>query len=291
MLQSGFFDLLPVELLHILFTYFSAHEILLTFSGVSDYINSIVRSYSAYRWNLKSIKRSDFDLICRHIQPEQVISLTLSDADNTPGQSELFFSCVQLESFTQLQSLRLLEIEFESLEAIFTNLYKLVHLRALSFDIGTIKYKYPQWTYNYSNKLSQLNSILSDVYSQIIPDLNHLSLNSGTVLKSILLPNLRHLKLTNCSLDELETIFQNAPQLKSLHICLKLNGLQFQPIFPSVKLTQLILIIEGEYSNITSEINFHYLNYSHCFFSRFTNLNESNGTILIKITSFKTFRT
>lgn len=95
-----FFDLLPVELLHSIFIYFSAQDILYSFLNASDRLNAILPAYPSYRLNLKSITKVDFDLICSHIKPDPVLSLTLSDADDTPGESELFFSHFHIEQFT-----------------------------------------------------------------------------------------------------------------------------------------------------------------------------------------------
>jgi hypothetical protein len=83
-------DVLPIELLHMVFTYFLAHEILDTFSDISDYVNASLLSYLAYRLDLQSIHKSHFDLVCRRICPEQVVFLKLSDDDNTPGLSHNF---------------------------------------------------------------------------------------------------------------------------------------------------------------------------------------------------------
>jgi hypothetical protein len=72
------FNRLPVELLHTLFEYFPTHEVFLTFSDVSNYVNSVLYSYSAYRLDFTSIGKAHLDLFYRHIRAEQVISLTLS---------------------------------------------------------------------------------------------------------------------------------------------------------------------------------------------------------------------
>jgi hypothetical protein len=132
------FDLLSVKLLHTLFTYFLAHEILFSFAGVSDHVDTILLSYFAHRLDLKSIRRVDFDFLLHRIRPEQVISLTLSDDVDTPGQTELFLSRFRIEQFTHLRSLTLINIEFESLEAIFSNMDKLKQLKVLSFTDHTI---------------------------------------------------------------------------------------------------------------------------------------------------------
>ncbi|CAF1117819.1 unnamed protein product [Rotaria sordida] len=88
-----------------------AHEILFTFSYISDYVNEVLLSYLDYRLDFKSIQKSDFDLVCHRIRPDQVVSLTISDDIDTPGQSELFLSHFQIEQFTRLQSFTLIQIE------------------------------------------------------------------------------------------------------------------------------------------------------------------------------------
>jgi hypothetical protein len=200
--MSGYclFDRLPVELLHAIFHYFSASELLFTFHNVNDYINATLRSYTNYQLNFKSISMSRFRHICRHVQPGQVVSLTLSDADDTTGQSELFFSHFRIEQFIRLRSLTLIEIEFTSLKSIFANLHKLRQLRAFSFDDQSIRYPYPSRGKSVSSYLNKLNK-------SVLSQLNCLHLNNGTMLTYISFPHLRHLKLEECSEDELETIF------------------------------------------------------------------------------------
>ncbi|CAF1420210.1 unnamed protein product, partial [Didymodactylos carnosus] len=178
---------------------------------------------------------SDYNLICRNIQPEQVISLTICDDNDTPGQSQLFFSHFRIEQFTRLHSLTLIRIELQSLRTIFSDLYKLKQLRSLSFDIETVQYKYPNDTH----------TLLINNYTQVIPQLNHLHLNNRDVLMSGPLPYLHSLKLEKCSVNELETIFQQTPQLKSLCVCLNMNSLKFKFNIPNNQLIRLNLKIHG----------------------------------------------
>jgi hypothetical protein len=131
-------DRLPAELLHTLFNYFSASELLFTFHNVSDYVDVTLQSYPAYQLDFQSISKSHFRRICRHVQLEQVISLVLSDGDDTPGLSEVFFSRFRIEQFIRLRSLTLIAIEFNSLESIFANLSQLHELRSFSFDAYSI---------------------------------------------------------------------------------------------------------------------------------------------------------
>jgi hypothetical protein len=231
-----FFDRLPVELLQTLFGYFLAHEILLAFSDISDYVNSVLRSYSDYQLDLKSIRKIHFDLICRHIRPEQVISLILSDADD-------------IEQFTQLRSLTLIQIKIDSLKMIFSNLHKLSQLRSISFDIEMIRHKYPAWNNDYSNESNRLKPLLLDTYTIVLPQLSRICQSNSSDLVSILFPNLRHLKLTKFSSVELETISQNSRQLKSLHLCLYMNRTNSEFILPVNQLIRLNLKIESTKNN------------------------------------------
>jgi hypothetical protein len=91
------FDLFPVELVHTLFTYFWFHEIPYSFFDINDHINDIILSYSSHKINFQSIIECPFDLLCRLIRPDQLISLTLSDDNDTPSQSEVFFSHFHVE--------------------------------------------------------------------------------------------------------------------------------------------------------------------------------------------------
>jgi hypothetical protein len=245
MVRYSSLNLLPVELFYTLFTYFLAHEILLTFSDVSDYIDAILLSYSAYRIDFKAIRMDNFDLVCHRIRPNQIISLIISDDNDTPGLSELFFSRFSIEQFTQLRSLILIEIEIDSLKLIFPNLYKLNQLRSLSFNIATIRHKYPIWNNDDSNESTRLKSLLIETYTHVLPRLNHIDLNHSTDLVSLSLPYLRHLKLSKFSEDELEMIFQKSLQLKSLDIVLHMNVLESKFILPPNQLSRLNLKIES----------------------------------------------
>jgi hypothetical protein len=239
MSNSCLFDQLPVELLHTLFNYFSASELLFTFHNVNDYVNTTLVSYPDYHFNLKFISKVHFHYLCCYVRPEQVISLTLSDGDDTPGQSEAFFSCFRMEQFTRLRSLTLIEIEFNSLESVFANLHKLDQLRALSFDNQSIRYQY-------SPQDRPVPYDLRNVNMRVLSRLNRLHLNNGTMLTYTSFPHLRHLKLEECSDDELETIFQHALQLESLSVCLNVRGSNFELIIPPNQLTRLSLEIKSK---------------------------------------------
>ena len=99
----------------------------------------------------------------------------------------------------------------------------------------------------YTNWTDDIDLLLFNAYTRVSPQLTRLYLNSGNAFKSIPLPYLYHLKLAQCSLVKLETIFRNTPQLQSLDIRLKLETPKTDISLASSRLTQLKLKIVGEY--------------------------------------------
>ncbi|CAF2808808.1 unnamed protein product [Rotaria sp. Silwood2] len=111
-------DTLPVELIHRIFNSLDEQTIILSLRYVCKRFYTIVNVYDHYKLNFESILKSNFDRICRFIQLENVISLTLSDEHMTPGQIQLFFSLFHIERFTRLCSLTLSDIEERYLKRI-----------------------------------------------------------------------------------------------------------------------------------------------------------------------------
>lgn len=247
MARVCFFDLIPVELLHSIFTYFFAHEIFQIFPDISDHVNDCLSNYCSYRVNLQSIQLSDYFLICRHIQPEQIMHLKISDDNNTPGISEHFFSQFNIERLIHLQSLILSRIEMISLESIFANLHKLPQLRSLLFNHSTTRYINRGQKTDGINEIYRISAEIFNNYPLIIPRLNRLHLSNGEHLKTIQLPYLLQLKLEKCSMNDLRAIFLHASSLQSLDICVKNEELISDFILKSTQFTRLHLTIESKY--------------------------------------------
>lgn len=51
----------------------------MSYLNISEYIDSILRSYSDYRLNFEDITKDQFDRVCKLIQPDQVILLRISN--------------------------------------------------------------------------------------------------------------------------------------------------------------------------------------------------------------------
>ena len=237
-------DILPVELVHHLLNYFSAHEIFYTFHNVSSYIDAILLNYADYRINFKSISRRNFDLICQHIIPAQVISLTLSDNEITPGLIKLFLSRFQITQLTQLRSLTLVEIGPDYWENIVSELTELKHLRAFCvFPLDQTK----RWVSSILREdETQLDKDLFNSYAPVLPQLFKLRLSHGNFLGSIEFPQLRHLILGRSSQDIIKHICSVAPQLKSLDTTYSDVVLPSELLYPLSQLNRLILRIDGK---------------------------------------------
>ena len=67
-------DIFPLELTYRLFNHFCFHEIFYRFTNVSCYIDNILVTYRNHCVNFKS---RQFELICKQILSEDVVSLIL----------------------------------------------------------------------------------------------------------------------------------------------------------------------------------------------------------------------
>lgn len=138
------FESLANELLLELFEYFSSVEILQLFYNLNTRINYlIIRHFQTHVLNLKSISKYDFDLICQNYLPllsNRIISLQLSDDDDTPQQIDSFFSYgLSFNQFSSLQSLTIYHIySLNSLKKLINELTYLSHLRYLKITRHTI---------------------------------------------------------------------------------------------------------------------------------------------------------
>jgi len=98
------------ELLCEIFEYLAPYDLFQSFLYLNDHFTKIIHSYPLHL-NFQSISRLEFDYICSHLQPEQVISLALSDKI-IPCQLNTikeYFPLFQ-EQFIHLQSVKLIGI-------------------------------------------------------------------------------------------------------------------------------------------------------------------------------------
>ena len=82
-------DDLPVEIINRIFDNLDLNS-MISFSYTCQRYLKCLNSYNKYQINFQSISKSKFDLICRLINPSNIIALTLSDNDQTPSQIKFF---------------------------------------------------------------------------------------------------------------------------------------------------------------------------------------------------------
>lgn len=201
-MSSNLLDRLPAECLYMIFEYFWAQEMFHSFLNVTQHINQVLDSYNGYLLNLKSIRKQDFDLLCRSIKPCQMISLTLSDSLDTVGQSQLFLSFVSINQLIYLRALKLIDIDRNSIVG-FSDIHKLPRLVSIEID---------------SNSRISIDLIASQLERFIVNSCSDDYSDHGMLIPIIQLPRLRYLSLERCSFSRLYSILRLASNLISLHV-------------------------------------------------------------------------
>jgi hypothetical protein len=243
-----------MEIFLIIFEYLWAHEILSSFHNMSVYLDNILSSYNHYLINLESIRKSHFDLICRSIRPEQVISLILSDKMDTPNQSQLFRSSFPIKQFIHLRALKFIRLDNNG-ESFFSDLCKIEHLVSFEIDANT------------NLTLIRFSPTLERLIINIIPSGAYWDLDASIAM--IQFERLRYLSLSDCSCKQLQQIFYRAVRLTSLKVSLTfLNPEEIDTFanFHQEQTTKFSLVSLSLSINRAGEYRNH-INYSFFFFS------------------------
>jgi hypothetical protein len=106
---------LPVEMLHRIFDELDGIAIFIAVRDVCQQLRAAVDTHHRYALDCSSLSKPDFHRLLRLIRPECVTALSLSNDEMTPGQIGIFLSSVDINHFTRLRSLTLLNIDGEDL--------------------------------------------------------------------------------------------------------------------------------------------------------------------------------
>jgi hypothetical protein len=209
---------LPSEIFHKILDHLKTTEMFYSLNNVCRRMNAFLISYNRYELDFSSLSRFDFNFFHSVIHPKNIISLTLSDDDRTPGQIGLFLSLTDIQEFRPLRSLALLQIEERHL-IIFLQRISHRDLRSL-----TIKCRSgPRCRRNPTQILSLLSSIISQ------STLRYLNLDLWNYeIKDLTWPTnctARYLQIDSCSSSEICFILCRSPRLNTLilHNCSKLD--------------------------------------------------------------------
>jgi hypothetical protein len=200
---------LPVEILHQIFSELDGTTVLLSVRNVCRQLREVTKTHHRYELDLTSLSKPSFHQLLTLIHPDYVTNLTVSDGELTPGQVGLFCSLVDIDLFTRLRSLTLLNILEEDL-CSFLNYASRCSLTSLTIDSRL----------HYSKQWNQIIQLLSSIIGQ--PSFLHLELINESVsqliTKSPLLVQckLRYLRLTGDMSHLLCGVINHFPDLETL---------------------------------------------------------------------------
>jgi hypothetical protein len=184
------------------------NEILNSFLNINDYLNNVILSSNDSFINFNSILRPLFDLTCRYLRPNQVISLVLSDSNDTPGQFQLFLSRFSIEQFVNLRAITLIDIDDDS-RSLFVGLDQIKCLTLIQIN--------PKCHYRYVNILPELTRLVVKCDDIVY-------FEDPTFITRNRFPRLRHLSLIYCSCFQLKHVFRYASMLISLNVSIIFAG-------------------------------------------------------------------
>jgi hypothetical protein len=123
---------LPVELIYRISDYLDTRTIIFSLRCVCTRLRTITKTYERFRLDLRPTSKPEFHQICSIIRPEHVISLAVSDDDETPGQIDLFLSLLDIHRFSRLRSLAVFVTDDDSLQII---LHQTIRCSLISLSI------------------------------------------------------------------------------------------------------------------------------------------------------------
>jgi hypothetical protein len=217
--------LLPIELVHEMFDYLSMTDILQAFSNINSYFDKAISDYKTYHIDFRSCCKLNFDRICFRIQPDHIVSLVLSNNDDTPDQFRLFFSQFNIKQFRCLRSMTLINIENDLLLNLINNLNN-SYLQSFTIIPGC--YSQKTLPKNALNKLPSYQLKRLDVY-------NASCINTQSIYY------LQHLTVHDCEIIELQQILNSMLILRSLTVTNRTGGHWTKMDKVPIRLKRLVL--------------------------------------------------
>lgn len=238
------FESLANELFLDLFDYFDGTDLLYAFYGLNFRFNDLLyKQYRTFRFNFKSISKDKFDTICQKHLPfitDRVITLVLSNGDDTPQQIDLLFSYIpSFQQFTRLRSLSVYKLyAYEAIMKIINQCHQLSHLTHFKLDYSYLCTDRREYQSMIDNiwALPNLIRCETDVNSNIFDADYRTPTNTSSSLQSLFLSG------EQIKLDQINQLFQCTPNLKHLSIdIINSDNNYFTGLFPT--LTKLKTIV------------------------------------------------
>ena len=111
------FEKLPNEIVYRIFDNLDVNSIISLTCTCQRFVKCR-NLYQNYKINFQSISKNEFDCVCNRINPENIIELTLSDDEQTPGQIKYLIDNYPLNQLNRLIQLKLIQINENDLEKI-----------------------------------------------------------------------------------------------------------------------------------------------------------------------------
>ena len=203
--MSSCLESFSTELFFEILEYLSSLDLMRAFIGLNHRFDSIIGAYPL-RLDCRFLSRFKFDFICRHLQPEQVTSLVLSN-EETSDQVKLFRNYFP---YFEQQFIRLHTVEFIDVDTVLSD---------LPISVTSISFK--RCKHGVENLLSQ-TLIRQGRF------LTHLHVNQIDVLESVGIPlhALTHLTTSCCSIVELNQSIQRLEaSITHLNITVNVNNI------------------------------------------------------------------
>ncbi|CAM4908410.1 unnamed protein product [Rotaria socialis] len=197
---------LPIEVIYQIFDYLDVETILFSIRCVSKQLYSVATTYNRYELDFRYIFQSDLPVIARIINPENVVSITISDELCANNQVNLFFSHFRIDQFIRLHSLNLIKVEAHDLNKFKDHIMK-CSLRTFSISLDR---------FHNTMHMSLISSILShrDLYNFEFKEFSN-------VISEMQWPNqcsLKHVTIYECHLETIYHIITRLPYLQTLAI-------------------------------------------------------------------------
>ncbi|CAF3177662.1 unnamed protein product [Rotaria socialis] len=194
---------LPIKLTQRIIDYIDTETLSFSLQNVCKHFHGIVNTYNQHQLDFRSITKPKFDFIHRLNNPENIISLVISDGHRTGGQIKLFLSLVDLRTFTRLRSLALIEVtlsaSIEYLQHVITHT-----LDSLSID--------------YANRPDLTNNLVS-LSLKRLTNLRKLNINTTSLILDNIQSPIQHMKLSQCIINtQMYNILLNFPHLETLSL-------------------------------------------------------------------------
>lgn len=113
---------LPVEILHYICNYLDISTILRSLRYVCKRLYAIINTYDRYDLNIDSLSMFDIKLVSRHIQFEDIISLSISRLQANSDKLQILKSIFHARRFTRLNSLNIFNINDSDVQKFFDHI-------------------------------------------------------------------------------------------------------------------------------------------------------------------------